>query len=193
MKKRSGLLALLMLSLAPALALAAEGGDKPGEAFWQALQKLCGKSFQGQLLNPQARDADMAGKQLLMQVRSCSENEIRVPFHVGEDHSRTWVFTRSSEGLRLKHDHRHADGSEDAITQYGGDSRGPVSGSSVEFFADAHTAALIPGAASNVWTVTVDDKSYVYALRREGSDRRFQVVFDLRQNVPAPPAPWGQK
>jgi hypothetical protein len=58
-----------------------------------------------------------------MHVRTCSENALRIPFHVGDDHSRTWVITRTENGLRLKHDHRHEDGSEDAVTQYGGDSR----------------------------------------------------------------------
>ena len=56
--------------------------------------------------------------------RSCDLAEIRIPFHVGEDRSRTWVMTPTSVGLRLKHDHRHEDGSEDEVTQYGGDTRG---------------------------------------------------------------------
>ena len=58
-----------------------------------------------------------------MQVRECSADTIRVPFHVADDHSRTWVITRTTTGYRLKHDHRHKDGSEDKVTQYGGDSR----------------------------------------------------------------------
>ena len=48
-----------------------------------------------------------------MHVRECSEDAIRIPFHVGEDRSRTWVVTRTANGLRLKHDHRHEDGSEE--------------------------------------------------------------------------------
>ena len=59
----------------------------------------------------------------VMHVRQCSDREIRIPFHVGENRSRTWVVTRTPQGLRLKHDHRHEDGTEDRVTQYGGDTR----------------------------------------------------------------------
>jgi hypothetical protein len=34
---------------------------------------------------------------------------------------------------------------------------------------------------------------FVYALRREGSDRRFRIEFDLATAVAAPPPPWGAK
>ena len=57
-----------------------------------------------------------------MHVRKCTADTIRIPFHVGDDASRTWVVTRTTTGYRLKHDHRHRDGSEDKLTQYGGNS-----------------------------------------------------------------------
>ena len=127
-----------------------------------------------------------------MHVRECSDAEIRIPFHVGDDRSRTWVITRTPDGLRLKHDHRLADGSEDEVTQYGGDTRDTGTVEWQEFAADSHTAQLIPAAVTNVWTVeVVPGQLFAYALRREGTDRRFRVEFDLTQPVPAPPAPWG--
>lgn len=166
----------------------------PGQQdqFWAALQAICGNAYEGSLVRPQPVDSAFAGQTLTMHVRSCSDTEIRIPFHVGEDRSRTWVLTRTSNGLRLKHDHRHEDGSEDAITQYGGDTAGPGTITVQEFPADAHTASLIPAAARNVWTVEViPGRTYTYALRREGTDRRFRVEFDLTRTVPAPPPPWG--
>jgi hypothetical protein len=61
-----------------------------------------------------------------------------------------------------------------------------------EFAADAHTAALIPAAATNVWSIEVaPGSSFTYGLRREGTDRRFFVTFDLSRPVATPPAPWG--
>lgn len=38
-----------------------------------------------------------------MHVRGCDAptRELRVPFHVGNDHARTWVLTRTATGLRL--------------------------------------------------------------------------------------------
>jgi len=127
-----------------------------------------------------------------MHVRSCDLAEIRIPFHVGPDRSRTWVVTPTSVGLRLKHDHRHEDGSEDAVTQYGGDTRGQGDPVAQDFYADAITASLVPEAVTNVWTLEIrPGELFAYALRREGSDRRFRVEFDLTRPVDVPPPPWG--
>jgi hypothetical protein len=129
-----------------------------------------------------------------MHVRECAPTEIRVPFHVGSNRSRTWVITRTGRGLRLKHDHRHEDGTEDAVTLYGGDTRDAGTTSKQEFHADAHTASLIPAARTNIWTLElVPGERFAYALRREGTERRFRVEFDLKQPIPVPPAPWGAK
>ncbi|HEX2187907.1 MAG TPA: hypothetical protein VHG51_03365 [Longimicrobiaceae bacterium] len=190
-----------MLSLAAALALCAacaslppaSGSLPPGqEAFWAALRQHCGRAYEGRLAEGNASDTAFAGKTLVMHVRRCTADSVLVPFHVGEDRSRTWVLTRTAAGLRLKHDHRHEDGSEDRVTQYGGDTRDAGSATRQEFPADAFTASLIPAAAANVWTVeVVPGERFAYALRREGTDRRFRVEFDLTRPVAPPPAPWG--
>lgn len=167
----------------------------PQAVFWRNLYALCGQAFEGEITTPLTpTDTTFAGRRLVMHVRECSEREIRVPFHVGDDRSRTWVFTRTEDGLRLKHDHRHEDGSEDAITQYGGDTAAPGTATRQEFPADAHTASLIPAAATNVWTVEIEPgRFFSYALRREGTDRRFRVQFDFSRPVPPPPPPWGSE
>jgi hypothetical protein len=171
--------------------------DAPGvsaeqQQFWAALTELCDNAYEGTVVEAPADDTTFAGRRLVMHVRSCDGDVIRIPFHVGEDRSRTWVITRTSDGLRLKHDHRHEDGSEDEVTQYGGDTAGPGSAHVQEFPADAFTSELIPAAATNVWTVeVVPGEQFTYALRREGTDRRFRIEFDLTRTVDAPPAPWG--
>lgn len=164
------------------------------QTFWDALQSMCGQAYTGQVVEGNASDSTFRRSELRMHVRSCSPGEIRIPFHLGANRSRTWVITPTASGLRLKHDHRHEDGSEDAITQYGGDTRDEGSGTRQEFYADSLTATLIPAARTNVWTVEViPGDRFAYALRREGTDRRFRVEFDLRNPVPAPPPPWGAK
>ena len=130
---------------------------------------------------------------LLLNVLICGEEEIRIPFHVGANRSRTWVITRTPSGLRLKHDHRHEDGSEDRVTQYGGDARPTSTARSMAFAADSFTAALLPASRANVWTVEVTPTQFVYQLTRTNSDRRFRVEFDLTTPVAVPPAPWGSK
>jgi hypothetical protein len=164
----------------------------PQAQFWSALQALCGKAFEGRVTERNASDEAIASQRLVMHVRACAPDAVRIPFHVGEDRSRTWVLTRTPQGLRLKHDHRHADGTEDRVTQYGGDARGEGTAVLQEFPADAHTAALLPAAAANVWSVGLQPGgTFSYALRREGTDRRFRVEFDLGREVPPPPPPWG--
>ena len=173
--------------LTPALA-------PPQQEFWSSLQALCGRAFSGRLVEGNASDSAFRTAQLRMHVRSCSPEEIRIPFHLGENRSRTWVITPTATGLRLKHDHRHADGTADPITQYGGDTQNPGTRTKQDFFADSLTAALIPAARTNVWTVEViPGDRFVYALRREGTDRRFRVEFDLKAPIPAPPPPWGSE
>lgn len=170
----------------------------PADAFFSQLQSLCGRAFAGRLVAFTEADAKAFSGTPVMHVRECSADEIRIPFHVGEDRSRTWVITRTAAGLRLKHDHRHADGSSDALTMYGGDSAGRASGSArrQEFPADAESKAMFSSAGlaasvDNTWAVEVDPGTeFAYELRRP--DRHFRVAFDLGAPVAAPPPPWGQ-
>ena len=162
------------------------------QQFWQSLTELCGKSFEGQLELPED-DAQFGGKRLIMHVRSCSDTIIKIPFFVGDDRSRTWVFTLQDSRLQLKHDHRHEDGSSDEITMYGGTSTNEGQMGLQVFPADQETKELIPAASSNVWWVTILDTEYTYNLRRLGTERVFRVVFDLTKEVSTPEAPWGWK
>src|SRR5918997_2745313 len=116
----------------------------PRLTFFDNLAALCGKAFEGRITSPPAAaDASFAGQRLVMHVRQCSAGTIRIPFHVGDDRSRTWVVTRTPIGYRLKHDHRHADGSEDKLTQYGGDNVTPRTPTQQEFPPPALTKALL--------------------------------------------------
>ena len=168
--------------------------EPPASAvLWDNLQALCGKAFVGHVVEgTAASDAAFKDQRLVMHVRACGENEIRIPFHVGGNRSRTWVITRTPTGLRLKHDHRHEDGSADKVTQYGGDTASAGTAERQDFPADMFTAELIPAAKTNIWTLAlVPGKTFGYGLRREAEGRRFFVEFDLTKPVEAPPAPWG--
>ncbi|MBJ7517636.1 MAG: hypothetical protein JHC82_15960 [Stenotrophomonas sp.] len=175
--------------------------NAPADAFLASVAAYCGKAFAGQVVedNPASTGPDpFAGKPLVMHVRGCEDpaHELRIPFHVGDDHSRTWVLSRTETGLRLKHDHRHADGSPDAITLYGGDSKRPGTAQRQEFPADTDSVAMFRKAdmlasTHNTWAMEIDpDRQFVYELTRPDG-RRFRVVFDLSRPVALPPAPWG--
>jgi hypothetical protein len=169
--------------------------DTPHEDFFASLRALCDRAYEGRLVSTDAADRDMAASRLVMHVRSCTETEIRIPFHVGEDRSRTWVITRTGNGARLKHDHRHEDGSEDTLTQYGGDTIAPGSATRLEFPADRFSRDLfvsqnLPQSVPNVWAVEIlPGRTFAYELRRPG--RFVRVEFDLTRPVAAPPPPWG--
>ena len=166
--------------------------NKETNDFWNKLQTLCGKAFEGTLELPK-NDEDFGGKKLVMHIRSCSDNVIKIPFFVGDDKSRTWVLTLENDRILLKHDHRHKDGTEDEITMYGGKTTNAGQSTIQIFPADEETKNLIPAASTNVWWITLNDKEFTYNLRRLGTSRVFKVTFDLTKEIETPPAPWGWK
>lgn len=181
----------------PALALfACSGGeDDPQTVFFENLSALCGQSFAGELVSDDAADRELQGLPMVMHVRECSGDEIRIPFHIGEDRSRTWVITRDDSGLTLKHDHRHEDGSEDVLTQYGGATADAGTATRQEFPADYFSKDLftregIEVSTANVWAVEViPGEIFAYELNRP--NRHFRAEFDLGAPVDTPPPPWG--
>ena len=170
----------------------------PADSFLARIAGHCGKAFEGRAVTADPADRDFAGKRLVMHVRSCRPGEIRIPFHVGDDRSRTWVLTRTAGGLRLKHDHRHADGTSDVLTMYGGETALPGTATRQEFPVDAESITLFNReqrqvSTTNVWAMEVGERHFAYELRRPPipGGRFLRVEFDLARPVPAPPPPWG--
>lgn len=196
---RSALAAAAAIAVSACATPSATHGAAPQNAFFEQLTALCGQAFAGRIAvdTPAPTGSDpFAGKPLVMHVRGCNEDELRIPFHVGDDRSRTWVVTRTATGLQLKHDHRHADGSNDAVTMYGGDTAGAGTASRQEFPVDVESQAMFTREGrtvsnTNVWAMEVEpDRAFVYELARPGG-RLFRLEFDLGKPVALPPAPWG--
>ena len=164
------------IAAAPTPAVAPVGDAR--DQFMATLAGMCGQRFEGAMTYPADPKHDFAGKRLVAHIATCNTEGIRVPFIVGEDKSRTWIFTRSPLGLQLKHDHRHADGTPDAVTMYGG--MASVGGTALmqSFAADDYTGKLIAGAATNVWTLTLsaDGKTLTYHLERDAKPRFTAVL-----------------
>lgn len=181
----------------------------PQDRFWQALSGHCGKAYAGRMVSNEDADAEMRNMAMAMHVRKCSATRIEVPFHVQRadqswDRSRTWVFTRTEAGLRLKHDHRHEDGASDGLTMYGGDTASEGTARVQDFPVDAESQALFRRegrnvSLTNVWRVEADPPgtpgaSFAYRLRRESPNARdFHVAFDLTRPIAPPPTPWGHE
>ena len=150
-------------------------------AFFNNIKKLCGQSLEGATQFPQNPDHPMVGKRLLLTFGSCKDKETRVSFQVGEDKSRTWILRLDENGLLLKHDHRHADGTPDAVTMYGGWASAEGTAYRQLFPADPDTKKLIPEAATNVWMIEIaeEKQEIVYYLERH-KEPRYRAVFQMK-------------
>ena len=200
MKTPARLLPLAALCLLSACASAPRPAAAPADDFLAALRSHCGQAFAGRVVvdTPASANDAFAGKPLIMHVRECGQDTTRVPFHVGDDRSRTWVLTRTADGLRLKHDHRHGDGTPDKVTMYGGDTAAAGSAKRQAFPVDAESIANfsangLSASVNNTWAMEIEPgRRFLYELSRPNG-RLFQVEFDLSRPVPVPPAPWGSE
>lgn len=204
----------LLLIASLALAACDTTDPDPQGTWWTSLQSHCGKAYSGRVISNDETDASLRQADLLMHVRECSDTRIAIPFHIREkradgepgewDRSRTWVVTRTDAGLRLKHDHRHQDGSSDDVTMYGGDTIDAGNPQTQAFPVDAESIALfrredLAPSIANTWRISVDpagadEAIFVYALNRPKPNARdFRARFDLTRPVDAPPAPWGHE
>ncbi|MGB2578696.1 cytochrome c556 [Elusimicrobium simillimum] len=184
-------LLLVAALLMPAMAFAKK--ENNAQKFFNELKKHCGNTYEGVAVAG-GDEAPFKDAKLVMNVLSCKKNEIRIPFFVDEDKSRTWVLTLKGDKILLKHDHRHKDGTSDDVTMYGGITSNAGSPTMQVFPADQETTDMIAYAAPNVWWITVDGTSFTYNLRRMGTERFFSVKFDLTKPVKAHPGyPWGWK
>jgi hypothetical protein len=169
----------------------------PQDEFFNSLKKLCGRSFEGQVVRFNKSDEAWLKEKKVIHIRDCSSTEIRIPLHVGENRSRTWIVTRTDKGLRLKHDHRHKDGKPETVTMYGGETKDPGSATSQSFPADQETKDLflkndLKVAVDNLWILEIEPvKRLSYALTRK--ERDFRIEFDLTKEVGTPPPVWGAK
>ncbi len=199
----SPMLCKARLSLFTALLfVAAQAGasypESPQDDFWQALSKLCGQAFAGKLVSyDETMDAGWLPERLVMHVRRCTDGEIQIPLHVGENRSRTWVLTRLDDGIRLKHDHRYDSGEEEEMSWYGGHTTDPGRSWRQVFPVDDYSRLLflnggLEGSVTNIWYMDVrPGEHFAYGLTRLG--RHLRVEFDLSEPVDPPPAPWGHE
>lgn len=165
--------------------------DATQRQFWSALRLLCGQAFEGRLVEYTPADSALVGQPLVLDIWQCYAGEVRLAFHVGDDHSRVWLIQPTGDGLRLTHAMHEPDGEPLPFSGYGGDTWSPGSPEVQQFRADEGTVARVPSAAGTIWTLELwPDERITYSLRSPGGGS-FRVDFDLDRRVPRPPAPWG--
>jgi len=79
----------------------------------------------------------------------------------------------TENGLQLKHQHLHEDGTPDGDTNYGGTTNTNGTAFAQAFPADEFTQQLIPAASTNVWNLSLSDdkESLTYYLERHDKPR----------------------
>lgn len=199
--KSAPILAVSLLLAITSLPISASTVIKPAplvsiqshDNFFNSIAKHCGKAYEGQVVFDND-PSDAFAQKLVMHVRKCTDSELQIPFHVGDDASRTWIITKTGSGLSLKHDHRNKDGSDDESTMYGGHTVDAGYDQAQSFPADQYSKELftrsgIPQSNGNTWQMFIYEESFTYRLVREG--REFRVKFDLSKPITTPKAPWG--
>ncbi len=154
------------------------------QAFFNNLASLCGQSFAGEQLYRSHHASGWAHLDMVMHVEVCENDRIFIPFHVGEDKSRTWMFLVEEGKLRLRHDHRYPDGTPEEESLYGGYADNSGTAFIQHFPADEYTAMLIDGGGGNIWTIMIDEEfnTFTYRLERDG-EKRLRVDFDLNNPI----------
>jgi hypothetical protein len=161
------------------------------QAFWDGLQALCGGAYGGTGIHVPATDTAFIGQDFVMHVAECSDGEIRIPFHAGDDRSRTWVLRRDAAGIELKHVHRHRDGTEASNSNYGGRTAARGTPHRQEFPADAVSVAAVPARISQWWFLEhYPGRRFAYGLFRQDGGLHYRIEFDLASPVAPPPPPW---
>ncbi|MFN2396003.1 MAG: hypothetical protein ABR597_09985 [Bacteroidales bacterium] len=149
-------------------------------AFLNNLKSLCGQSFRGQETFMQEGRESWADKELVMHVTVCEPDHVHIPFHIDDDHSRTWLFFADDGRLRFRHDHRHEDGTPEDETLYGGYSDGTGDAFRQHFPADDYTMNLLADTLNREWHVVLNEEmtNFSYRLLYDG-EIVFQADFDL--------------
>lgn len=149
------------------------------DQFMATLQSMCRQRFEGGLTYAIDPKNPYVGKTMSTEI-ICTSTDVRMPVLVDEDRSRTWIFTRSPAGLDLRHDHRHSDGTPEAVTMYGGMANDAGTALSQSFLADTHTFKVFPGSETNVWTTSfsADGTVLTYHLERHAKPR---IEFVLKR------------
>ncbi|CUA87224.1 hypothetical protein [Pseudidiomarina woesei] len=163
-------------------------------AFMQQFQPYCGQAFNATIVQDN-QPSPAWDHPLVVHIRDCEDNVVRMPLHVGDDRSRTWVLTQHPGYIDFQHIHLHEDGSADAVSPYGGQTLASGSATIQAFPVDEASKALfiengLDVSVANTWTIQFfDAKTMSYKLSRPG--RIFEVQVDLSQPIDLPPPAWG--
>lgn len=162
----------------------------PQATFIESLAAHCGQAYEGAIIQRPEGDQLFQGDEVLTaDFRECTDQEVKIAFHVADNRSRTWVLTPTTAGIDLRHDHRHEDGSPEPNTWYGAHTQALGTAVRQEFLREPRPGA--EDAPVSGWAIEiVPNERYTYGTIRDG-EWSYRLDFDLTTPVANPPAPWG--
>jgi hypothetical protein len=154
-------------------------------AFFENGRALCGQPFGGRTILAEAADTTFEPARLYFVMEQCGTDELRMPFIVGDDDSRTWILRLGDDGLTFTHQHLREDGSEYDNSGFGGHASNDGS-ASFQSFPDFRATDATPAAERRVWRLRIDREHdlFVYYLDRGGRPA-YRLVFHLGAPSPA--------
>jgi len=158
--------------------------DNPQHAFFDALSERCGEEYPGRAIIAPETDLTFRPAYLAMQIASCTDSQIRIPFIVDGDASRTWVLTLDDDGLLFTHEHLLDGDTLSSNSGWGG--RAPAGSGTALFqhFPDHRWAPdRVPEENRSHWRMRIDPDhgQFVYYLDR-GTVPAYRLVFHMGQD-----------
>ena len=85
------------------------------DIFFDSIKAQCGNAFAGSV-EDSSNSTAYNGRKFVLHIRDCSDHQIKMPLHIDDNSSRILVLSKTDGRIKLQHDHRHADGSSEALT-----------------------------------------------------------------------------
>lgn len=151
--------------------------------FLENMKSFCGNSYAGTVIQPETPPRGFTDP-LVAHFTICEENVMHIPFHVGENTSRTWMLTLTEDGLLFKHDHRYPDGTPERMTEYGGWATSEGTEFQQFFPADEYTISLRDNLRSHIWMMELADDMTIFRYSLYLYENLyFQADFDLTNPI----------
>lgn len=170
-----------------AVASSPDTAAQTADLFLRTLAKHCSSAYAGRVVANGGDGNGFGGRVLIMQITDCTDDQVRMPFQVGDDAAHALVLRRTQNGLHLEHAHSRQDGMPHALSSYGGDSANGTE-TRQEFHVDPYSIAKleregIAHAAGNVWALeVVSGTTLRYELKR-AENPPLVIEFDLANPV----------
>ncbi len=172
---------------AAATASDASGADvDPARRLFEALDAHCGRAVPGVLEGDAPSDAEPAwsAAEPVLHVRVCEPSLKALAVARGEDRSVVWLLSVRDGSLRLQ----HLAYNDDATPRPGSGRFSVASADSTAGRVEFEPEFIDPTTPAPSVSIALDDGALVY--ESAGAAGPLRVRFDLRNPVPAPPAPW---